>query len=133
MRKEDVTTLSYAITGCAITVHKTIGPGLLESVYERCLEYELIKNGFSVIRQHPIKIVYDNLEFDHNLKVDLFVNGLIVIELKTVDSLLPIHEAQVLTYMKLLKCPQGLLINFNAVNISRSMRPFVNKFYEFEI
>jgi GxxExxY protein len=110
---------------------QSIRPGLLESIYEKCLRYELEKQGFLVKQQHQVSILYDDLEFDCNLKVDLFVNNLIVVELKTVESILPIHEAQVLTYMNLLKCPQGLLINFNTTNIIRSLKPFVNKFYVF--
>lgn len=131
MKLKDVVKLSYAITGCAIRVHKTLGPGLLESIYEKCLKYELEKQGFQVKQQCQISIIYDELEFDCHLKLDLFVENLIAIELKTVESLLPIHEAQVITYMNLLKCPQALLINFNTTNITRSLRPFVNKHYDF--
>lgn len=132
MRKDEISQLSYTIIGCAISVNKALGPGLLESIYEKCLEYELEKIGFSVKRQVPVSVVYDGLVFSHRLKVDLLVNDLVVLELKAVEALLPIHEAQLLTYMKLLKCPQGLLINFNTTNIVKSYVPLVNKFYEFE-
>lgn len=122
MTKQEITQLSYEITGCAIKVHKALGPGLLESVYEKCLKHELLKNGFEVKQQLMIPIIYDNLQMDIDLRVDLLVNDLVVVELKTVECLLPVHEAQVMTYMKLLKVPQGLLINFFTDNIVKSMK-----------
>ena len=103
MTKKEVTDLSYKIVGLAIKVHKALGPGLLESVYEKCLKYELEKNGYDVKQQVIVNLEYDDLVFDSNLKVDLLVNDCIVIELKSVDKLMPIHEAQLLTYMKILK------------------------------
>ncbi|TKC08258.1 GxxExxY protein [Pedobacter polaris] len=129
MTKRELTHLSYEITGYAIKVHKALGPGLLESVYEKCLHYELNKNGYDVKQQLIIPVIYDDLLINTNLKLDLLVNGLVVIELKTVESLLPVHEAQILTYMKLLKVPQGLLINFFTDNITKSMKPFVNEYF----
>ncbi|WP_379093254.1 GxxExxY protein [Pedobacter sp. UC225_65] len=131
MTKQEITQLSYEITGCAIKVHKALGPGLLESVYEKCLKHELLKNGFEVKQQLMIPIIYDNLQMDIDLRVDLLVNDLVVVELKTVECLLPVHEAQVMTYMKLLKVPQGLLINFFTDNIVKSMKPFVNEYFRF--
>ena len=109
MTKREITQLSYAITGCAIKVHKALGPGLLESIYEKCLKYELQKCGFNVTQQLTIPVFYDDLQINTNLKLDLFVNDLVVIELKTVEAILPVHEAQLLTYMKLLEAPQELL------------------------
>ena len=129
MTKKDVTQLSYEITGFAIKVHKILGPGLLESVYEQCLKYELELNGYDVKQQLIVKIDYDELELESDLKIDLLVNDCIVVELKTVENILPIHEAQLLTYMKLLSRPQGLLINFNSTNITNSMKPFVNEYF----
>lgn len=129
MTKKQVTQLSYNITGCAIKVHKEIGPGLLESVYEQCLKYELEKNGFSVRQQIMVVVEYDELVMDTTLRLDLLVNDLIVVELKAVEAILPIHEAQLLTYMKLLKKPQGLLINFFTDNITKSMKPFINEYF----
>jgi GxxExxY protein len=102
---------------------------LLESVYEKCLKYELEKNGFRVSQQMFIPVIYDNLEMDIDLRLDLLVNDSIVIELKTVENLLPVHEAQIITYMKLLKKPQGLLINFFTDNITKSLKPFVNEYF----
>jgi len=127
--KKSVTHLSYEITGYAIKVHKGLGPGLLESVYEKCLKYELEKNGFIVRQQMVVPVWYDNLEMDVDLKLDLLVNDCVVVELKAIEKILPVHEAQILTYMKLLKMPQGLLINFFTDNITKSMKPFVNDFF----
>lgn len=127
--KKFITQLSYEITGCAIKVHKTLGPGLLESVYEKCLKYELEKNGYKVVQQVMVPVVYDNLEMDVDLRLDLVVNDLIIVELKAIENILPVHEAQILTYMKLLQKPQGLLINFFTDNITKSMKPLVNEFF----
>ena len=129
MTKREVTRLSYEVTGYAIKVHKALGPGLLESVYEKCLKYELEKNGLNVMQQVVIPVIYDQLKIDTELRLDLMVNDCIVVELKAVESLLPVHEAQLLTYMKLLKKPQGLLINFYTHNIARSLKPMVNEFF----
>ncbi len=129
MTQKEVTQLSYEITGFAIKVHKILGPGLLESVYERCLKYELESNGYDVKQQLIVKVNYEDIEFETDMKIDLLVNDCVVVELKTVESILPIHEAQLLTYMKLLRKPQGLLINFNTTNITKSMKPFVNEYF----
>ncbi|MBZ4189092.1 GxxExxY protein [Niabella beijingensis] len=129
MTKKEVTQLSYEITGCAISVHKELGPGLLESVYQRCLEYELARNHYVVVRQVLVPVIYGNITIDTDLRLDLLVNDCVVVELKTVDHLLPVHEAQLLTYMKLLQKPQGLLINFYADNITRALKPFVNEYF----
>jgi GxxExxY protein len=129
MTKKEVTQLSYEITGYAIKVHKELGPGLLKSVYEKCLKYELETNGYSVRQQLSVPIQYYDLEIDADLRLDLLVNDIIIVELKAVEAILPIHEAQLLTYMKLLEIPQGLLINFYTLNISKSLKPFVNEFF----
>lgn len=130
MTKKQVTQLSYDITGCAIKVHKTLGPGLLESVYEKCLKHELIQNGYKVEQQIRVPVVYENIIMDTELRLDLLVNNLVVVELKAIEHILPVHEAQLLTYMKLLQKPQGLLINFFTDNISKSMKPFVNEYFK---
>ncbi|PWB28375.1 GxxExxY protein [Flavobacterium sp. HTF] len=126
MTKKEVTQLAYEITGFAIKVHKPLGPGLLESIYEQCLKYELEQNGYDVKQQLVVKIDYYDLELESDLRIDLLVNDCVVVELKAIENLLPIHEAQLLTYMKLLQRPQGLLINFNTLNITKSMKPLVN-------
>jgi len=129
MTKKGVTQLSYDITGCAIKVHKLIGPGLLESVYEQCLKYELEQNGFHVRQQMIVPVFYGSLLMETDLRLDLLVNDCVVVELKAVEKMLPVHEAQLLTYMKLLEKPQGLLINFYTDNITKSMKPFVNEYF----
>ena len=130
MTQKQVTKLSYEITGFAIKVHKSLGPGLLESVYEQCLKFELERNGYKVEQQLIVKIDYEGLELESNLRIDLLVNDCVVVELKAIENVLPIHEAQLLTYMKLLQKPQGLLINFNTTNITNSMKPFVNEYFK---
>ena len=129
MTKKEVTKLSYEITGFVIKVHKKLGLGLLESIYEKCLKFELERNGYDVKQQLVVKINYDDLELESDLRIDLLVNDCIVVELKSVENLLPIHQAQILTYMKILQKPQGLLINFNTTNITKSMKPFVNEYF----
>jgi len=115
--QKEINLLSRAIIGYAIDVHKELGPGLLEGIYEKCLAHLLIQNRYSVARQQIIPLNFRGLNLDCELRFDLLVNDLIIVELKTVDELLPIHEAQLLTYLKLLKKPKGILINFNCVNI----------------
>ena len=128
--KSSVTKLSYLVTGCAIRVHKALGPGLLESIYEKCLYFELKKNGFEVQKQIPILINYEGNLIHSELKLDLLVEDTIIIELKAIQELLPVHSAQLISYMKLLKKPQGLLFNFYSDNITKSMRPFVNEYFD---
>ena len=127
--KKQVTQLSYDITGLAIKVHKNLGPGLLESIYETCLKYELERNGYTVKQQIVADIVYDGLLIETPLRIDLLVNDLVIVELKTVEEIKPVHQAQLLTYMKMLEKPQGLLINFFTDNIIKSMKPFVNEYF----
>lgn len=101
----------------------------MESVYEMCLAYELKEKGFIVDQQISTKINYKKIEIETPLKIDLLVNDTVIIEIKTVESLLPVHQAQLMTYMKILKKPQGLLINFYTDNISKSMIPVVNEYF----
>ncbi len=129
LTKKEVTQLSYEIIGFAIKVHKKLGPGLLESIYEECLKYELERNGYDVKQQLTVKIDYYDLETETDLRIDLLVNDCVIVELKTVDNFHPIHEAKLLSYMKLLERPQGLLINFNTTNITKSTKPFVNEYF----
>lgn len=127
--KRNVTQLSYEIAGYAIKVHRELGPGLLESVYEKCLLYELIENGYEVRQQVKVPVVYRDMILETDLRLDLMVNDTIIVELKAVETVAPIYEAKLITYMKLLRIPQGLLINFFTDNISRSMKPFVNEYF----
>ena len=129
MTKREVTQLSYEITGLAIKVHKILGPGLLESVYERCLKYELIKNGYEVKQQMNVPVVYEDTVIDTDFRLDLLVEDCVILELKAIEKVPPLEEAKLLTYMKLLKKPQGLLINFFTENITKSMKPFVNEYF----
>ena len=129
MTKKEITQLSYEIIGFAIKVHKKLGPGLLEKIYEECLKYELEKNGYNVKQQFNVAIDYYDLELTNPLRLDLLVNDCIIVELKTVEKFHPIDEAKLLTYMKLLSIPQGLLINFNTLNITKSCKPLINEYF----
>ena len=105
--------LTDAIIGAAISVHRELGPGLLESVYEKCLAFELADRGLSATTQQEIPVSYKNLTFDCGFRADLIVENKVLVELKSIDQLLPVHTAQVLTYLKLSNLRTGLLINFN--------------------
>ena len=130
MTKKEVTQLSYDVVGCAITVHKILGPGLLESVYEKCLKAELEFQGFKVEHQKKVKLHYRGIQLETELRIDLLVNETIIVEIKSIENILPVHEAQLLTYMSLLEKPQGLLINFFTDSITKSVRPMVNNFFK---
>jgi len=130
MTQKAIDQLSYDIIGCAIEVHKELGPGLLESVYEKCLAHLLKEKGFEIQRQQIVPLQFHGLELDCDLRFDLLVNDMIIVELKTVEIILPVHEAQLLTYLKLLNKPKGILINFNCVNIFKEgQRTFVTEQY----
>jgi GxxExxY protein len=105
--------LSKRVIGCAIEVHRNLGPGLLESTYEQCLAHELKCAGIPFMLQHPLPVNYNGVKLDCGYRVDLFVDNKIIVELKSVDKILPIHQAQLLTYMKLARIKIGLLMNFN--------------------
>ena len=129
MTKKEITQLSYNLVGHAISVHKELGPGLLESIYETCLQYELEDAGYDVKRQVVIPIFYKGRIMEQELRLDLLINDCIIIEVKAVQEILPVHKAQLLTYMKLLKVPQGLFINFYTDNITKSKIPFINEYF----
>ena len=119
-----------SIIGCAIEVHKFIGPGLLERVYEKCLIRELQLNNISCQAQQKINLEYKGIQLDAELRYDILVENLIVVELKAIENILPIHEAVLLTYMKMLEKPKGIIINFNCVNIFKyGQRTFVNEYF----
>jgi GxxExxY protein len=120
-----VNELSGAVVNAAFTVHKKLGRGLLESVYEVCLAYELGKIGLKADRQVEIPVIYDNTRLEAGLRIDLLVENSIVVELKAVEQLLPVHEAQILTYLKLTGHRLGLLINFNVTLIRDGIKRFV--------
>lgn len=122
--------MAYEVVGGAIEVHKELGPGLLESIYEECLCTELIFRGFKVSRQVPVPIFYKGKKVKQPLFLDILVDDLIVVELKSKEELHPIDSAQILSYMKLCKKPKGLLINFNVENIANEgLEPFVNEYF----
>ncbi|MDX9882932.1 MAG: GxxExxY protein [Prolixibacteraceae bacterium] len=128
--QKHINEISRAIIGYAIEVHKELGPGLLESIYEKCLTHLLTKNGYQVERQRNIPLTFRGLNLDCELRFDLLVNNLVIVELKTVEFFSPIHEAQLLTYLKLLRKPKGILINFNCINIFKEgQRTFVTEYF----
>ena len=122
--------LEYQVTGACIEVHKQLGPGLLERVYHQCLAREFQFKNILFSSEHVVKIIYRDLELDSLLRADFLVERCLIIEVKAVEIILPIHKAQILTYMKLLKAPKGLLVNFNCNNIVQEGKTsFVNDFY----
>lgn len=114
--------LTSAIIDCALTVHKNLGPGLLESVYEKCMAFELIERGYQVDIQQDVPLIYRNLRFESGFRADLIVDRTILVELKAVDHLLPVHQAQVITYLKLTGLKTALLINFNVPLLKNGMK-----------
>jgi GxxExxY protein len=114
------------IVDCAIAVHTSLGPGLLESAYEACLAYELEQRGHFVERQKTQPITYKNLEIENGYRLDLLVNNSVVVELKAAESLLPIHKAQIITYLKLSQISLGFLINFNSTLLKDGLHRIVN-------
>jgi GxxExxY protein len=120
--------ISEKIIGCAIEVHKSLGPGLLESAYEECLFHELKKAGLNVDKQKQLPLVYKEVKLDAGYRIDLIVENKVIIEIKSVDCLNDIHTAQVLTYLKLSGCKVGLLMNFNVLRIVDGLKRLVNKF-----
>jgi GxxExxY protein len=109
--------LSYQIVGCAIEVHKHLGPGLLESVYHDCMKKEFSLRNINIKSQLLVPVNYKGLILDTEYRLDFLVEDLIIVELKAMDGILPVHEAQLLTYMKLLQKAKGILLNFNSTNI----------------
>lgn len=130
MTKSYIDNLVYQVNGAAIEVHKALGPGLLESVYHRCLIKELALRGINFQSEFNVPVIYKGMKIETDLRCDLFIDGVLVVELKAVEKILPIHEAQIITYMKLLECPKGLLLNFNVSNIFyNGQKTYVNEIY----
>ncbi|MDP1746976.1 MAG: GxxExxY protein [Bacteroidota bacterium] len=125
MREDELTEI---IIGCAIKVHKVLGPGLLESAYEECLFYELKKTGLVIEKQKPLPLIYEEVKLDCGYRSDIIVENKVVIEVKSVDGLSDIHLAQTLTYLKLAKCKVGLLINFNVLKLTQGLKRVVNNY-----
>jgi iron complex transport system substrate-binding protein len=124
----DLDEVTGIIVDSALKVHQALGPGLLESVYETILAHELVKRGLKVERQKTITFVYDDIVFEEGLRVDLLVDDRVVVELKSVEILLPVHSKQVLTYLRLLHQPVGLLINFGSGTLKEGLHRIVNQF-----
>ena len=121
----EIERFSKPLLDSAYSVHTKLGPGLMESVYEICLAHELKKRGIKCERQVPLPVVYDDLKVEGGFRVDLLVEGCIVVELKSVEVLLPVHEAQMLTYLKLSNLHLGFLFNFNVSSLKRGMKRLV--------
>jgi GxxExxY protein len=122
--------LTYEIIGAAIDVHKELGPGLLEQVYESCLDYELKRRHFKIIRQQSIPIQYKGYMLDASLRFDLLVEDHIIVGLKAEEKILPVFEAQLVSYMHLMEKPKGILLNFCCLNICRDgQKTFVNDIF----
>lgn len=124
--KQIVERLSYKVIGCAFEVHSELGPGMLESVYEEALVIELKSQGFDVKRQQQVPVYYKGQKLSTDLRYDLLVNDELLIELKSVEAILPVHCKQLLTYLKVLKLRDGLLINFNVEKLTQGIKKIAN-------
>ena len=118
--------ISKLVFNCALKVHKTLGPGLLESAYEECLFYELIKTGLKIEKQKPLSLIYEGLKLDVGYRIDIIVEDKFIIEIKSVEALIDIHTAQMLTYLKLSNCKLGFLINFNVLLLKNGVKRVIN-------
>ncbi len=118
--------LSNITIGCAIKIHKALGPGLLESAYQECLHYELTNRGLFVEKEKPLPLVYEQVKLECGYRVDLLIENKLIVEIKAIDNLHPIHLAQVLTYLRLSKCKLGLLINFNVPLLKHGIKRVIN-------
>jgi GxxExxY protein len=127
MPKSDLTP---EIIGAAIRIHRKLGPGLLESAYQACLAFELERNGFQVQRQKPVPLVYEMVKLECGFRADLVVEGKVAVELKCKEALHPVDEAQLLSHLRLLNIPVGLLINFHVVLLKDGIRRMVNNYRE---
>ncbi len=120
--------ITESIIGCAIKVHKALGPGLLESAYEECMDYELQKTTMQIERQKALPLVYEEVKLDCGYRLDFMANEKVIIEIKSIEALSDIHLAQILTYLRLSACKVGLLINFNVVKLTNGLKRVVNNY-----
>ena len=128
--KKYLNELTYKVIGCAIEVHKQLGPGLLESIYEKCLLRELAIRGIAYKNQIWVPLQYKGLELDTELRLDILIEDILCVELKAQEGLLPIHDAVLLSYMQMLQKPKGILINFHCVNIFKEgQKTLVNNLF----
>jgi GxxExxY protein len=130
LTKEEYNRITETIIGAAIEVHRQLGPGLLESAYEACLAYELIQRSLKIERQKELPLKYKEVSLDCGYRMDLLVADCVVVEIKATEQVSPLHEAQVISYLKLSGCKVGLLINFNATTLIGGVRRLVNGFPE---
>lgn len=118
--------LSKIVFNCALKVHQNLGPGLLESAYEECLFYELMKTGLDIQKQKALPLVYEEVKLDVGYRIDIIIENKLILEIKSVEALNDIHFAQLLTYLKLTNCKLGMLINFNVLLIKNGIKRVVN-------
>jgi GxxExxY protein len=123
---DEINKITEAIIGAAIEVHRALGPGLLESAYVTCLVYELRQRGYKVLQEVPLPLVYKEIKLDCGYRLDLLVNDAVIVEAKSVESLAAIHEAQLLSYLKLADCKVGLFINFNVKMLKHGIKRLAN-------
>ena len=126
--QERLDRITSTIINSAIKVHRALGPGLLESAYEACLAFELLEYGAKIERQKPLPVVYKDVKLDCGYRLDILVEDSVIIEIKVVDHIVPIHKAQLLSYLRLSQCKVGLLINFNVKVIKNGIVRMVNEF-----
>ena len=127
-QEERLNKITETIIGAAIDVHRALGPGLLESAYEACMVYDLIQVGMKVEQQKPLPVVYRGVKLECGYRLDLMIENEVVVEIKSIDKLLPIHKAQLMSYLKLADCKVGLLINVNVEILKSGIQRVVNNF-----
>ncbi|MEQ1604974.1 MAG: GxxExxY protein [Pyrinomonadaceae bacterium] len=125
---DQINFITEKIIGCAIEVHRAIGPGLLESAYEECLCYEMAQCGLAFRRQIPLPVVYKEVSLDCGYRLDIIVEESVILEIKAVERLISIHEAQLLSYLRMLKMKVGLLLNFHSPVLKDGIKRIVNNF-----
>ena len=125
MKKQSINKITEQIIGAAIEVHRHLGPGLLESTYEACLKYEMEQRGLQVEVQKALPVVYKEIELEQGYRIDLLVENKVVVELKAVEEITDVHEAQILTYLKLSENSVGLILNFNVKLLKNGIRRFI--------
>lgn len=124
--REELNKLTEGIIGAAIEVHRNLGPGLLESAYQAALAYELNQRGYKVEQQKPLPMLYKEIKLDAGYRLDFLVNDKVVLEIKASDKIIPIHDAQILSYLRISGCKVGLLINFNVKLLKNGIKRFIN-------
>jgi len=124
----DINPVTEKIIGCAIEVHRYLGPGLLESAYEECLAYEFAQAGLKFEKQKPLPVQYKEKYLECGYRLDFVVEGVVILEIKSVESLSPVHDAQLITYLKLSGCTTGLLLNFNVRQLKHGIKRVVHQF-----